>query len=303
MRKPLRHIPSTIRILAPLYIVFAVLFTILIRNGSLQLLEPAGYIATIQSHILYGFLIFATIIAVLLISSFFYVALRFQESKRNRYQPEWHIRHVVITLVYAGMFVVISGASVMLWATAHQVDPYRPIDSSVKPVTIQVVALRWKWLFLYPDNHVATVNMLEIPVGTPVAFQLTADAPMNSFWIPKLSGQVYAMNGMVTKLHIQADKLGTYAGSPAEMSGDGFAGMRFTVKAVSTDAYAKWLASAQRTPQQLNYTSYLQLARPSSYNPEAMYRLASTNLFDTIVMQFMRPGADPSTLQVQGQQL
>lgn len=288
------------KLLVPLYICLAIVFAVLIKHGNLQLLEPAGYIANIQSRILWGALIFAAIVGVIVISSFFFVVLRYREGASARYEPGWTAGKTLQLAGWGIPLVVIIALSVLVWVSAHQVDPYRPISASTPPVTIQVVALPWKWLFIYPADKIATVNTLEIPVGVPVEFQLTADAPMNSFWIPRLSGQAYAMTGMVTQLHIEANKPGTYYGSAAEISGDGFAGMSFTVQAVSAHDYTAWKAAAKYAPHALDYTAYTQLAKPSSYNPPALYRLPYPNLFQAIVMQFMVPGANSSTLYIKG---
>ncbi len=304
--KKLIHMLATASIIKPLLVTMAgllVLFALLIRQGTIQLLEPAGYIAGVQSKIILGALVFAGIVAGIIIGSFFIVVTRYKEGRGSPYTPEWTTGKKLQLLAWGVPFIVICGISVLLWDTAHVVDPYRSISSSRAPVTVQVVALRWKWLFIYPNDRIATVNMFEIPVGRPVSFQLTADAPMNSFWIPRLSGQVYAMTGMVTELRIRADKAGTYIGSPAEMSGDEFAGMDFAVKAVSEHEYQSWKTSAQAAPQTLDYASYTQLAKPSGYNPAATYRLREPNLFEAIVMQFMVPGTDPSALDVKGTKL
>lgn len=293
------HIPvvkTIIVVLACLALVCA----LLIKRGNLQLLEPAGYIAGIQSRILATALIMAAIIASCIIGVFFYVVLHYREGKGTKYTPEWTTSSTIQLLAWVIPFVVICGISIVLWNTAHMVDPFRAISSANRPVTIQVVALRWKWLFIYPNDRIATVNTLEIPVDTPVQFQLTADAPMNSFWIPRLSGQVYAMTGMVTQLHIEADKTGSYAGSPAEMSGDEFAGMTFNVKAVPTTEYQAWKASVVRGSQMLDYASYAKLAEPSGYVQPTAYQLQEPNLFDVIVMKYMAPGTDPSTLHIKG---
>jgi cytochrome o ubiquinol oxidase subunit 2 len=294
-----RKIPI-ITLLMPLFACLAVLFALLIKHGNMQLLEPAGYIANIQSRILWGAIIFAGIIGSLIISSFFFVVFRYKEGKRAKYDPEWTAGKRLQLAGWGVPLIAIVALSVMVWVTAHQVDPYRPISASTAPVTIQVVALRYKWLFIYPYERIATVNFMEIPVGTPIALQLTADAPMNSFWIPRLSGQVYAMTGMVTQLHIEADKSGAYAGSPAEISGADFAGMNFTVKAVSARDYSAWKIAAGHTAHSLDYAAYTRLAKPSSYNQTALYTVPNPNLFQLIVMQFMVPGglnSSPANVQ------
>jgi cytochrome o ubiquinol oxidase subunit 2 len=289
--------------LVPLYLGLAAGFTVLVRRGSVQLLEPAGYIADIQSKILWGAIIFAAIVASIIIVTFLLVATRYREGQHARYEPNWTAGKFLQTLAWGIPAVVIAGISVMVWITAHQVDPFQSISSTTPPMTIQVVALRWKWLFLYPNDKIATVNMLEIPVNTPVKFELTADAPMNSFWIPRLSGQMYAMTGMVNQLHIMADKTGVYAGGPAEISGDDFAGMTFQAHVVSAKDFASWRATAKHSKTSLSYASYQTLAKPSSYVAPAEYALKDPNLFDVIVMQFMVPGTDKSTLTVRGNAL
>lgn len=291
------------KLLIPVYLCIAALFTVLIARGNMQLLEPAGYIADIQSKILWGALIFAAVVGITIITSFFIVVSRYKESKHRKYDPEWKVSKPILLLGWAIPLTAIAVICVLIWNTAHMVDAYQPISSSNEPVTIQVVALRWKWLFIYPNDRIATVNMLEIPVNTPVNLELTADAPMNGFWIPRLSGQIAAMPGMVTQLHIEADKAGTYAGSAAEISGDDFAGMDFSVKAVSAHDYRAWKASAFKAAKPLSYTSYTKLAQPSGYQPVSLYKLPDPNLFNEIVMQYMAPGTDQSTLQVRGANL
>lgn len=292
---------STFRVLVPVYICLAILFAVLISRGQMQLLEPAGYIADIESKLLWGFLIFEAVIGTSIVCAFFFVIFRYREGTQRRYSPTWVTSNKIQIAGWVIPSIAIVFISLLDWNTAHLVDPFRPISSTTPPITIQVVALRWKWLFLYPNNHLASVNMMEIPVGTPVALQLTADAPMNSFWVPRLSGQVYAMTGMVTQLHIEAAQPGNYPGSPAEMSGDGFSGMDFTVKAVSAQDYAAWAAATAKTAHDtLDYAAYTHLAQPSSYNSVAFYKLPDPTLFQTVIMQFMTPGIDPSTLQIGG---
>ncbi|MDE3048194.1 MAG: COX aromatic rich motif-containing protein, partial [Verrucomicrobiota bacterium] len=164
-----------------------------------------------------------------------------------------------------------------------ELDPYKPIPSEKKTITIQVVALQWKWLFIYPEEQIASVNFLQFPVGAPVRFEITADAPMNSFWIPHLGGQIYAMPGMRTVLHLIADEAGVYRGSSANLSGTGFAGMVFQAKASTEEEFQNWVAQAKAS----SGLDYAQLAKPSSYDPVQMYTVAP-GLFDQIVMKYMK---------------
>ncbi len=297
-----RKKPSVFLLLVPAYAGLAVLFGLLIKQGNLQLLEPAGYIANIQSHIFWVALILAGIIGTSIILSFFYVISRYSEHKHRDYRPHWNASKKAVALAWGVPILAMAVLSVFVWDTAHMVDPYKTISGNADPMTIQVVALQWKWLFIYPKEHIATINQLELPAGTPVSLELTADAPMNSFWIPRLSGQIYAMTGMVTQLHIRADKVGTYMGSPAEMSGAEFAGMDFTVNVVSRVDYQAWTGRAGKTEASnpLDYAGFLQLAKPSGYLRPAMYRVTDSHLFDRVVLQYMVPGTDPSRLSIKG---
>lgn len=292
---------QVVKLLVPVYVCIAALFAVLISRGSMPLLQPSGYIADIQSKILWGAIIFALLVGVTILTSFFIVVNRYKENNHREYDPDWKASKLVLSLGWGIPVLAIAVISVLIWNTAHLVDYYRPIGG--KGVTIQVVALRWKWLFLYPNDRIATMNTLEIPANTPVNLELTADAPMNGFWIPQLSGQIAAMPGMVTQLHIEADKPGTYAGHPAEISGDGFADMDFTVNAMSAQDYKAWKAGMAKNANTLNYTEYTQLAQPASDSSVAYYTLADPNLFNEIVMQFMAPGTSPSALQVRGANL
>jgi cytochrome o ubiquinol oxidase subunit 2 len=155
-----------------------------------------------------------------------------------------------------------------------------------------VVALQWKWLFIYPEQHIASVNFVQFPDQRPLNFQITADAPMNSFWIPKLGGQVYAMSGMSTQLHLMADKPGDYRGISANMSGEGFSGMKFTARASTQKDFDAWVLKEKRSGVSLDKASYDQLALPSKDNAATTYTLAKHDLYDTIVMKYMAPAEE-----------
>src|SRR6185369_13277252 len=168
------------------------------------------------------------------------------------------------------------------WVGSHDLDPPKPIASAVKPVRVQVVSLDWKWLFIYPEQGIATVNQLTIPVGTPVSFELTSSGVMNSFWVPQLGGQIYTMAGMTTRLHLQADHPGTYRGLSANFSGEGFADMRFTVDALPPETFAQWLNTTRSAGPVLNGRAYAELAKPSSAVVPFTYRSVTPNLFDSV---------------------
>lgn len=178
---------------------------------------------------------------------------------------------------------------VLTWYKTHELDPYKPIESDKKAITIQVVALQWKWLFIYPEEKIASLNFLQIPKEVPIHFEITADAPMNSFWIPHLGGQIYAMPKMRTELYLMADVVGDFRGSSANISGEGFAGMHFITRASSEEDYLHWIESVKQSPNLLDVESYGKLAAPSSDNPPEVYQLKDPALFNFIMMKYMHP--------------
>ena len=173
--------------------------------------------------------------------------------------------------------------------STHNLDPYKPITSNVAPITIQVVALDWKWLFIYPEQNIATVNFIQIPVGTPINFRITGDAPMNSFWIPQLAGQVYAMAGMDTRLSLMASEEGEYAGLSANYSGFGFSGMKFVAKASTQESFDAWVETVRQSPTTLSMDEYTVLAQKSRNNIASYYSSVEENLYGKIIMKYMAP--------------
>jgi len=169
------------------------------------------------------------------------------------------------------------------WISAHQLDPRAPIVADKKPLPVEVVALDWKWLFIYPDQGIASVNQLVIPAKTPVNFRLTSAGVMNSFFVPQLGSQIYAMGGMVTHLNLLADKPGEYPGISAMFSGDGFSDMRFIAKAVAAEDFAHWVAQVRGSGTALDAAAYTALAKPSKAVPPATWRSVAPDLFDRIV--------------------
>jgi cytochrome o ubiquinol oxidase subunit 2 len=173
----------------------------------------------------------------------------------------------------------------VIWIGAHQLDPRAPIPGGAKPLEIEVVSLDWKWLFIYPEQGIATVNQLVVPAGTPVRFRLTSATVMNSFFVPQLGSQIYTMPGMTTHLNLRADKPGTFQGLSANFSGDGFADMRFVVRAVSPDDFAHWVATARTSGKTLDMTGYAALAKASEAVAPTSYRAVDPELFERIVGQ------------------
>lgn len=272
-------------------VAFICLVIALTQVSTLQVLEPKGTIAESQRDLLVVATILMLVIVLPVFALTFFIAWRYRETNtKATYSPGLHGSRLAEALWWGLPLIIITILSVIIWKSSHELDPYKPLVSDVAPVRVQVIALQWKWLFLYPDQNLATINYLKIPVNTPINFELTADAPMNSMWIPQLGGQVYAMAGMTTKLHLMANEPGVYAGSSSNISGEGFSGMRFNAEAVPKQEFDQWVTSSKSDSKDLNKTTYATLAKPSKNNSPLTYGTYEPNLYDTIVMKYMRHG-------------
>jgi cytochrome o ubiquinol oxidase subunit II len=247
-------------------------------------LDPKGPIAIAERQILFNSLGIMLAIVIPTILATLAVAFWFRASNwRAAYLPDFEYSGRLELLVWSipAMTVLLVGG--VAWVGSHELDPRKPINSSVTPITVQVVSLDWKWLFIYPGQGVASVNKLVVPVGTPISFELTSSSVMNSFFVPQLGGQIYTMSGMVTRLHLQADHAGTYPGFSAMFSGDGFPDMRFAVDAVESDGFAQWVRQAHDTGPVLDAQSYADLAKPSKAVAPFTYRAVAADLFSGVV--------------------
>ena len=248
-------------------------------------LDPKGPIAAAGREILFNSLAIMLAIVIPTILATIGIAFWFRSSNRRaRYRPDFTYSGRLELLVWSipAMTVLLVGG--VAWIGAHDLDPRKPIASSVEPLRVQVVSLDWKWLFIYPDQGIASVNHLTVPVGTPVSFELTSSGPMNSFFVPQLGSQIYTMAGMMTRLHLQADHEGTYPGLSANYSGEGFADMRFTVDAVPPEAFAQWIDAARSSAgPMLDAGTYAALAKPSSAVAPFTYRSVAPDLFNGIL--------------------
>ena len=259
-------------------------------------LDPQGPIAAVERQILFNALgIMLAIVIPTILATLGVAAWLRASNKRARYRPNFEYSGRLEVLVWAipAMTVLLVGG--VAWVGAHDLDPRKPIASSVKPVKVQVVSLDWKWLFIYPEQGIAAVNQLTIPSSTPVSFELTSSGVMNSFFVPQLGSQIYTMSGMTTHLELQADHPGTYRGLSANFSGDGFADMRFNVDAVPAEDYAKWVDAARSAGPLLDAQTYADLANPSKAVAPFTYRAVAPDLFNGILSAAMRPD-DPSRL-------
>ena len=251
-------------------------------------LDPKGPISVAERQILFNSLGIMLAIVIPTILATLGVAYWFRSSnERARYLPNFTYSGRLEVLVWSipAMTVLLVGG--VAWVGSHDLDPRQPIASTVKPVSVQVVSLDWKWLFIYPEQGIASVNQLTIPVGTPVRFELTSSGVMNSFFVPQLGSQIYTMAGMVTRLQLQADHPGTYRGLSAQFSGDGFADMRFNVEAVPAESFAQWVAATRSAGPMLDAQAYADLAKPTQAVAPFTYRALAPNLFNGIASSGM----------------
>ena len=256
------------------------------------LFDPKGAIGVQEMHLIEiaSGLMLLVVIPVILLTLYF--AWRYRSTNtRATYAPTWSHSTAVEVVVWTIPCLIVLTLGVLIWRSTHSLDPYRPLESQVKPVRVEVVALNWKWLFIYPDYGVASVNQLAIPVGTPIDFTLSAESLMNSFFIPQLGSQVYTMPGMQTQLHLIADKPGVYAGRSAAFSGPGFSDMHFDTLATSRSAFDAWIAQAKRSPLALTEATYQVLRQPSAKVPAVVYASVAPGLFDDVVGHYLSGAA------------
>ncbi|WBV44991.1 ubiquinol oxidase subunit II [Pseudoroseomonas cervicalis] len=247
-------------------------------------LDPQGPIGLAEKSLMLTatWLMLLVVVPVIVMTLAF--AWRYRAGNRAaRYAPDWDHSGRIEAVVWAVPCAIILALAVITWRATHQLDPYRRIESSVPPVNVEVVALDWKWLFIYPDQGVAAVNEMALPVGTPVHFRITSGSVMNSFFIPQLGSQVYAMAGMVTQLDLLADAPGDYAGLSANYSGAGFSDMKFTAHASDRAGFEAWVARVRAEGGALDAQTYEQLSRPSERAPVTHYSRVTPDLFAAIL--------------------
>ncbi len=268
--------------------------TLYLGAHNIAVLNPKGTIADQQRQLMTTAVLLMAVVVVPVFALAFGIAWRYRAGNtKAKYSPDLAGNRWAETVWWLVPIAIICALAVITWQSSHDLDPFKPLASKAQPVHIQVIALDWKWLFIYPEQHIATVNFVQFPVNTPVDFDITADAPMNSLWIPQLAGQIYAMPGMSTQLHLMAGEAGDYRGSTANISGDGYAGMVFTARASTQADFDTWVASTQKSPSHLTLAGYNDLAKPTKNVPPAFYAFpaSSAGLYTTTIMKYMAPSA------------
>jgi cytochrome o ubiquinol oxidase subunit II len=261
---------------------------------AMNILDPQGPIGAADTTILIDSIAIMLAIVLPTIVAIFAFAFWFRASNtRAFYWPDWEYSGRIEMVVWSipALTVILLGG--VAWIGSHQLDPAAPVEGTGSPLRIQVVSLDWKWLFIYPDQRIATVNELTVPAGAPLHFELTSGSVMTAFFIPQLGSMIYTMNGMVTRLELRADNEGTLQGLAAHFSGDGFPEMLFDVHVVSQLAFPDWVKSTSRSDRALNADSYWKLAQQSLAPDKPTFRLDDPRLFDAIATQKIPPALGP----------
>jgi cytochrome o ubiquinol oxidase subunit 2 len=264
--------------------------------GGPSILEPAGPIAAQNKQILVNSAVIMLAIGIPTILATIGFAWWFRHNNSAaKYDPDFVYSGRVEMIVWSIPTIVILFLGGVIWIGSHELDPRKPLPSKVPPLEVQVVSLDWKWLFIYPQQGVASVNELVVPAGVPVHLSLTSASVMNVFFVPRVGSMIYTMNGMKTDLNLQVDKLGSYYGQSAQLSGDGFSDMNFQMKAVPPAQFGAWAAAAKGTGPVLDGRGYLQLAQQSDNVRPYSYRAVHPKLFEAIVTQKLPQAPGPKT--------
>ncbi|KAA3452170.1 ubiquinol oxidase subunit II [Mesorhizobium sp. SARCC-RB16n] len=282
--------PVVARAAATLFAVAAVL-----TGCSGGVFDPQGPIAAGNTKILLNSLAVMLVIVIPTLVALLLIAWKYRATNSQaRYDPEFVYSGRIELIVWGIPTLTILFLGGLIYYGSQRLDPRMPIISDKPQLNVQVVALDWKWLFIYPDQQVATVNKLVIPAGVPVHFTLTSASVMNAFFVPQLGSMIYVMNGMQTDLHLQADHAGTYYGQSAHFSGDGFSDMHFQVHAIPAQEFGAFLSGLKAGTGVLNADAYLKLAQQGSDVSAATFGHAQSGLFDAIVHQALPPGLGPT---------
>ncbi|WP_130615611.1 ubiquinol oxidase subunit II [Cohnella abietis] len=278
MMKGLRRLTAMMSLLA---------MTILMTGcgDKLIVLNPKGEIGKHQLDLIIISTVLCLVVIVPVLILTFYIVWKYRKEKKAKYDPNWEHSTKLETIWWSIPIVIIAILAVITVQYSYKLEPSKPLEHEAEPIVIQVTSLDWKWLFQYPDQGIATVNYIQFPDNVPIQFELTSDAPMNSFWIPQLGGQIYTMSGMAMKLHLIANEPGSYLGMGANFSGREFGKMQFTAKATSQEEFDTWVQSVKDSSPALTKEGYEQLAIPGVSEVETFSSIP-TGLFQEIVTKY-----------------
>ena len=268
----------------PQWIRLALVAPLALTACNRGVLDPAGPVASAEKTILINST--AIMLAIIIPTMIATVAFAWWFRRGNTkavYRPDWEYSGAIEMVVWGIPVLTVMLLAGIAWIGSHDLEPSRPLKSSTPPLNVEVVSLDWKWLFIYPDQGIATVNQLVVPAGTPVNFKLTSATVWNVFWVPQLGTMIYTMPRMTTRLNLQADKQGSFNGLSGHFSGDGFPGMQFQVQSLPADQFAMWAQGSRGKGSVLDGRGYAELSRPSSYVKPMTYGAVAPGLYDAIV--------------------
>ncbi len=261
---------------------------LLLSGCNMAVLDPKGAIGMEQKSLILTATWLMLIVVVPVIIMTFLFAWKYRASnKKATYAPNWSHSNKIEFVVWTIPCIIIVFLGILTWNTTHKLDPRVPLVSDAKPIVIEAISLDWKWLFIYPEQGIATVNEISFPANVPVQFKVTSGSVMNSFFIPQLGSQIYAMAGMQNQVHLIANEEGSYKGISANFSGKGFSGMKFNAYVTSPEKFAQWVAKVKQSPQGLQLADYEQLAKPTENNPVTYFSTVKPNIYQDIINKFM----------------
>jgi cytochrome o ubiquinol oxidase subunit 2 len=253
------------------------------------LLDPKGPIALAERDLLFTAVALMLIVIIPVFVLAFWFTWRYRASNGNaRYDPDWSYSARIDAVIWLVPALIVMALGVLLWTNTHKLDPFKRLESEAPPLEVEVVAQDWKWLFIYPAQEIAVVNQLVFPSQTPLSLKITSDTVMNSFFIPALGGQIYAMAGMETRLNLLADAPGRFLGQNTQYSGSGFSDQHFEAIAASQEDFDAWVAKVKQSPGRLDAAAYRALAMPSSKHPVTYYSAVERDLFHRIIAGYSR---------------
>ncbi|MCO8161506.1 ubiquinol oxidase subunit II [Pseudomonas sp. 21LCFQ02] len=290
----------------PRFFGYLALFSMLLLSGcdGFPLLDPKGQVGIEQRNLI----VIATLLMLIVVIPVIFMTIIFAwkyraSNKAAKYTPDWSHSTKIEVAVWGVPIILLIFLGYFTYVSTHKLDPYRPLESEVKPVVIQAVSLDWKWLFIYPEEGIATVNHIVFPANTPINFQVTSDSVMNSLFIPGLGGQIYAMAGMHTKLHLIANENHEFNGISANYSGAGFTGMKFKAISTSQADYQAWIKEVKNSPKQLDSAEYAALLKPSERHPVELYSSVTPDLFQVIIDKYEGMNHGPSKQSIRDKQV
>jgi cytochrome o ubiquinol oxidase subunit 2 len=269
-------------------------YAVLLSGCNVALLDPKGPIGEGNRLVILVAVALMLLVVIPVFIMAFWFSRKYRASNTNAtYMPKWSYSPRIDLVVWLVPVAIVTALGILAWVQTHRLDPYRPIDTSARSISIEAVSLDWKWLFIYPEYNIATVNRLVFPARVPLSFRITSDTVMTSFFIPQLGSQIYAMAGMQTWLHLMADGPGVYFGQNQQLSGRGYADMSFKAVAVSQDQFQRWIQRARQSTDKLDLARFEEIAKPSVGHAVTYFSFVRPDLFDQIISKYRPARVNP----------